>query len=66
LLLNHDVNVGNTDNDDQTPLRGRVSDVHLKVTQELLSNDGIVHFAEKRHSTALPAAADSDHVEVFR
>jgi ankyrin repeat protein len=66
LLLNHGVSVENTGNDVRTPLRVAASNVHLQVTQELLSNSGIVHIARKRELTAQLAAPDSDHVEVFR
>jgi ankyrin repeat protein len=66
LLLNHGINVDNTDNDGQTPLRSAASNVHLEVPGQLLSNGGILHIARKLELAALLAAADSDQLEALR
>ena len=43
-MLNHGFRVDNVDDDDgQKPVRTRVSNVHLEMNRELLSNGGIVH-----------------------
>ena len=66
LLLNHDVSVDITSNDGRIPLRAVACNSHLEVNRQLLSNSGSGHMARKRDLTALLAAADSGHVEVFR
>ena len=43
LLPSHVYRVDNVDDDGQTPVRTRVSNVHLEMNGELLSNGGIVH-----------------------
>jgi len=65
LLLNHGVSVDSSDNDGPTGLRAAASNVHLEVSQQLLSNGGNMHIARKLDLTTLLAAADSEYVERF-
>jgi ankyrin repeat protein len=65
LLQNLGVVVDIISNNGRIPLRTAANKAPLEVTRQSLSNGGIVHIARKLDWTALLAAADSDHVEVF-
>ena len=52
--------------DVRIPPRVAACNFHLRVNRRLLSNDCSVLFARQRDLTALLAAADNGHVEVFR
>jgi len=64
-LLNHGFSVDITANDIRISLRAAVSNGHLEVTRQLLSNGGSVHIARKRDWTPQLAATNSGNVEVF-
>ena len=66
LLLNHDFSVDSTGNDGRIPPRAAACNGDLEVNRQLLSNGCSVHIARKRDLTALLAATDRGHVDVFR
>jgi ankyrin repeat protein len=65
LLLNHGFSVDITVIDGRIPLREAACNSKLEVNRHLLSDGCSVHIVRKRDVTALLAAADSGHVEVF-
>ena len=65
MLLNHGFGVDIKGNDGRISLRSAVTNGHLEVTRQLLSNGGSVHIKRKRDWTAQLAAAGSGRMDVF-